>query len=105
MQIDWQISRMTVNACSFKIMLIFMKYPNLISPFSLKIIEKSFTFDCLCVTLYFLRILYANGAHASSIRDANMFDIKDNGSEEELFWLGATVYIITCIVTFAKSLS
>jgi len=49
--------------------------------------------------------LYANGAHASSIRDANMFDIKDNGSEEELFWPGATVYIITCIVTFAESLN
>jgi len=49
--------------------------------------------------------LYANGAHASSIRDANMFDIKDNGIEEELFWLEATVYIIICIVTFAESLS
>lgn len=31
--------------------------------------------------LYFLRILYANGEHASSIRDMNMFDTKDNGSE------------------------
>lgn len=93
-RIDWQISKMIVNACSFEIMLIFMTSKYSIYPFSFEIIEKSFTFDCLYVTLYFLQILYANWEHASSIRDTNMPGTKDNGGDG-IFWLVKLQFILS----------
>lgn len=49
-------------------------------------IERSSTSHCLCATLSRLRISYANGENASSIRDANAHDTRDNGSEEIFFF-------------------